>query len=246
MVMRNGGIIGVLNQPTSVLASGVWSLKEQEKAQKDGDWSVLPITITTVGTTVTQSDRDVTGINLSSVSLGDQLVIVYGSEGAVTVTSATLAGTAVTIDETSADTSTFASVAIMSVVADSNIAGAGSATLDITSTGTGTQFRCACSIFILSRTATAFAVYENANAGATLSATINFSAGALFTGYYDANEAVPTLTGVANQINEGMGSASSDFSIGYSPSANSGNASHSIGYTGGSSSSTAYAVVVYT
>jgi len=204
-----------------------------------------PITITSIGTKVTQSNRDVTGINLSSVSLGDQLVLVYGSEGAGTVTSATLAGTAVTIDRTSSDNTAFASVAIMSVVADSNIAGAASATLDITSTGTGTQFRCSCSVFILSRTATAFATFQSATDGATLSATINFSAGALFTGYYDANERVPTLTGVANQINEGMGSASSDFSIGYSPSANSGNASHSIGYTGGSSNSTAYAAVVY-
>jgi hypothetical protein len=38
MRRRNGGIIGVANNPTSTVASGVWSLREQFKAEKAGDW----------------------------------------------------------------------------------------------------------------------------------------------------------------------------------------------------------------
>jgi hypothetical protein len=38
MPIWNGGIIGVANDPTSSVASGVWSLQEQELAKKAGAW----------------------------------------------------------------------------------------------------------------------------------------------------------------------------------------------------------------
>jgi hypothetical protein len=38
MPIGNGGIIGVANDPTSSVASGVWSLQEQELAKKAGAW----------------------------------------------------------------------------------------------------------------------------------------------------------------------------------------------------------------
>jgi hypothetical protein len=38
MPIGNGGIIGVANNPTSSVATGIWSLQEQFKAEKAGDW----------------------------------------------------------------------------------------------------------------------------------------------------------------------------------------------------------------
>ena len=43
MPIGNGGIIGVANNPTSTTATGVWSLQEQYKAKKAGNWP-LPAT----------------------------------------------------------------------------------------------------------------------------------------------------------------------------------------------------------
>jgi hypothetical protein len=40
MPIGNGGIIGVANNPTDTVASGVWSLQEQFKAEQAGDWPV--------------------------------------------------------------------------------------------------------------------------------------------------------------------------------------------------------------
>lgn len=36
--MKNGRIIGKPNKPTTSAASGVWGLREQLRAQRDGIW----------------------------------------------------------------------------------------------------------------------------------------------------------------------------------------------------------------
>jgi len=239
--------------PNTTAASDVWSLRDVYKAEAGDDWPevsvapVDPVTITSLGTTVTQSSRNVTNINLLSVSQGDQIVLVYGSEGAGTVSSATLAGTSVSVDLAEASPTLYpsnGSTAIMSVVADSNIAGASSATLAITSSGTETQYRSAVAVFILSRSATVFASNGSNDDGTSLSTQINFSQGALFTSYYAHTGNPADLTGVANSIDETMGGDSA-FTIGYSDSTNSGSATHSIGYTNGEIEGTAFGAVVY-
>jgi len=232
--------------PTTSSAYGIWSLNEVRDAVRGDNWPELPFTITSLGTTVTQSSNDVTGIDLSSVSEGDQLVLVYGSEGAGDVTSATLAGTSVTVDLAESGLSTYPSVAFMSVIAGFSIAGASSATLDVTSSQQGsTQFRCAVAVFVLSKSASASATYSSSEDGATLSTTIDFSTGVLFTAYYDEDDSTPILNGVANTIDEDMGTNSSDFFIGYSDESNAGSATHSIGYTSGAANGTAFGAVVY-
>jgi len=235
--------------PNTTSASDVWSLRDVYKAEAGGNWPevvLATINITSLGTTVTQSSNDVTGIDLSSVSEGDQLILVYGSEGAGDVTAATLAGTSVTIDLAESGLSTYPSVAFMSVVADSSIAGSASATLSVTSSQQGsTQYRCAVAVFIISQSVSASATYSSSEDGTSLSTTIDFSTGVLFTAYYDEDDSAPTLTGVANTIHEEMGSSSSDFFIGYSDDSNAGSATHAIGYTNGAPDGTAFGAVVY-
>lgn len=41
--MSNGGIRGFPNTPTSTVANGVWNLREQMRAQRDGNWPGEPV-----------------------------------------------------------------------------------------------------------------------------------------------------------------------------------------------------------
>ena len=45
MPIGNGGIIGVANNPTSITATGVWSLQEQFKAKKASNWPGPPVIV---------------------------------------------------------------------------------------------------------------------------------------------------------------------------------------------------------
>ena len=49
MPIGNGGIIGVANDPTDTVASGVWDLIEQFKAEKAGDWPIFVPPYTAIG-----------------------------------------------------------------------------------------------------------------------------------------------------------------------------------------------------
>ena len=42
MARDNGGVIGVLNTPTSTTASGVWALQDQYEAKRNGNWPLTP------------------------------------------------------------------------------------------------------------------------------------------------------------------------------------------------------------
>jgi hypothetical protein len=49
MPIGNGGIIGVANNPTNSVATGVWSLQEQFKAEKASNWpSPIPMLVEVV------------------------------------------------------------------------------------------------------------------------------------------------------------------------------------------------------
>ena len=249
----------VLPYPNSTAASDVWSLKDLYKAKAGDNWPPLSapvdvnatgvggasalgsvtvstpsgaLTLTSIGTFVTQSSTSVTSIDLTGVSTSDQLIIVYGTEidGATPVTSATLGGysasLAVAINSTSASSAVFFMPA-------TNVGGSSGLTFACTA-GSGTQFRAAVSIFSVNKASalnlvdTDSATTENGYSG-----SIDFaSGGVLVTGFYDDTDpASVTMIGVDNTIFEEMGSASSDFYIGYSSSGSSGSATHSIGYT---------------
>lgn len=42
MAKENGGVIGVLNTPTSTTASGVWALQDQYEAKRNSNWPLTP------------------------------------------------------------------------------------------------------------------------------------------------------------------------------------------------------------
>lgn len=42
MAKENGGVIGVLNTPTSATASGVWALQDQYEAKRNSNWPLTP------------------------------------------------------------------------------------------------------------------------------------------------------------------------------------------------------------
>ena len=45
MAKDNGGIIGVLNTPTSITASGVWAIEDQYQARTTNPWPSTPYSI---------------------------------------------------------------------------------------------------------------------------------------------------------------------------------------------------------
>lgn len=221
--------------PTTTAASDVWSMKDQYKAKAGGNWparQVNNLTITSIGTFVTQSSADVTGIDLTGVSTSDQLIIVYGVEviDATPVTSATLGGESATLAV--ATNSSSASTAVFFMPA-TNVGGSSGLTFACTA-GTGIQYRAAVSIFSVDKSS----ALESADTDSSTdtndySSTINFAeGGVLVTSLFDETDpASVSMNGVDTTIFEEMGSASSDFYIGYSGSGSSGGSSHSIGYT---------------
>ena len=246
----NGRRIGKKNTTSSSSVNGIFSLREHHIAAVANEWIgktlSSDITITSLGTTVTQSSDNVTGIDLSSVSVNDMLILVYGSEGAYNVTNATLAGTSVSIDVEETGSATYPTVAIMSIKADADIAGNASATLAITTELSATDYRAAVSVFKLSEeVANSTRTYSVSEAGTSASSNIDFSEGVLFAAYFDEDDSAPTLVGVDNTIDEDMGSGSSDFFIGYSPESSSGSGTHSVGYSSGAADGTAFAAAVY-
>jgi len=42
MAKENGGVIGVLNTPSTTTASGVWALQDQYEAKRNGNWPLTP------------------------------------------------------------------------------------------------------------------------------------------------------------------------------------------------------------
>lgn len=42
MAKENGGVIGIINTPTSTTASGVWALQDQYEAKRNGNWPLTP------------------------------------------------------------------------------------------------------------------------------------------------------------------------------------------------------------
>jgi hypothetical protein len=45
MAKENGGIIGVVNTPTTTTASGVWAIEDQFNARVGNNWPVPPYSV---------------------------------------------------------------------------------------------------------------------------------------------------------------------------------------------------------
>jgi hypothetical protein len=65
---KNGGIIGRLNIPTRLIASGVWGLREQLQLNRDGVWPLVDLSIT--NTTNLTSATDLSSYTFSGADLG--------------------------------------------------------------------------------------------------------------------------------------------------------------------------------
>lgn len=81
--MNNGSIIGKLTKPTISAASGRWGLDSQYRAQSLTEWPAdfIAIEHITTSTLLTvNSTQNHTGINLSSITLSDALIILADGE----------------------------------------------------------------------------------------------------------------------------------------------------------------------
>lgn len=98
--MGKGGIIGKPNNPTSTVASGVWSLREQLLARKDGNWlNFNPSIIYNEISSATAATHTFTGVNFGPPR-SDRIIGVishFRSASSITHTSATIGGISATV-----------------------------------------------------------------------------------------------------------------------------------------------------
>jgi hypothetical protein len=187
-----------------------------------------------LGFTVTQSSKDVTGIDLSSVPEGSLILILYGLEanaGKEGLTSATLGGESASVD-VSSESNGGSYCAICSIEASASLAGDSSVSFVPTFSSSPTPTRSAVAVFYVDGSAALVDTVKGEDS-ASGSLSIDFSSGGcLIGGLFQEGDTNGSITGFEEEDFSEMGSASADFFIGYSGFAASGDSTHSVTYSG--------------